>query len=485
MAVIGVDIGSQSVKAVRLDGTGEVLAVGTAPLTMAAPANGWAEQEPDHWIEAFTLAVRAVADPGVSTLAIAAQVDGVVPVDAALTALRPGIIWLDRRGTRELDAFVARLGADTVFERTGLNADASHSAPKMMWLRDTEPDVWRRTRWLLPVAGHLLGWLTGEVAQDPANASSTMLLDIATGAYADDLCAAAGIDPALLPPVRPATEVVGTLTARVAERLGLPPGCRVTVGTGDEHGACLAAGSVDPGVVVDVAGTAEAVGAASVEPLLDATRLVETHRHAAPDTYLVENPGFVAGGSTLWLATQVLGVPQGEVFALAERAPAASDGLVFVPALSGSTTPRWNSDLRASFSGLSMTHSQAHLSRAVLEGCAYGLRDIVDRLAAMGLADGEVRIVGGGGNSPLWNQIKADVLGRPVRRVRTEHATAVGAAMLAAVAAGEFADLTEAAKACVEVDPGLIEPDAARQQRYADGYAAYQRLFDGLEGALR
>lgn len=311
MAVIGIDIGSQSVKAVRLDGTGDVLAVATAPLTMSAPANGWAEQEPDHWIEAVTAAVRGVASRDVSTVAIAAQVDGVVAVDAGLTALRPGIIWLDRRGTRELDAFVATLSADTVFERTGLNADASHSAPKMMWLRDTEPDVWRRTRWLLPVAGHLLGWLTGEVAQDPANASSTMLLDIATGAYADDLCAAAGIDPTLLPPVRPATEVVGTLTARAAAALGLPAGCRVTVGTGDEHGACLAAGSVDPGVVVDVAGTAEAVGAASAEPLLDATRLVETHGHAAPDTYLVENPGFVAGGSTLWLAEQVLNRPQG------------------------------------------------------------------------------------------------------------------------------------------------------------------------------
>jgi xylulokinase len=277
--------------------------------------------------------------------------------------------------------------------------------------------------------------------------------------------------------------VVGPLRAEAAEELGLSPRCRVIVGTGDDHAAAVGAGALAPGVVVDITGTAEPVAVPSIDPVLDDERLVETHAHAVDDMLLVENPGFVSGGSTRWwAATQ--GVSQAELFALAELAPPGSEGALFLPTLSGSTAPRWNDRMRGCFAGLALNHEPAHLARAVLEGCAYSLRDIVDRFAALQLAGEEIRVVGGGARSRLWLQIKADVTGRPVRPVQGECATSSGAAMLAGVAAGSFADLAEAAAHSVRVAAEPIVPRRETAETYAGAYGAYRRIFDGIEGTL-
>ena len=217
--------------------------------------------------------------------------------------------------------------------------------------------------------------------------------------------------------------------------------------------------------------------------MLDDERLVETHAHAVDGMLLVENPGFVSGGSTQWwAATQ--GIPQGELFALAALAPPGSDGALFLPTLSGSTAPRWNDRMRGCFAGLALNHTPAHLARAVLEGCAYALRDIVDRFAALQIGGEEIRVVGGGARSPLWLQIKADVTGQPVRPVLGDCATSMGGAMLAGVAAGCFADLAEAADRAVQLAAEPIMPRASTAAVYEDAYRAYRRLFDGVEGAL-
>jgi xylulokinase len=489
--VLGLDVGSQSIKGCLLAPGGGVVAVARHGCAMRHPASGWAEQDPAAWRVGLAGVVRellarsGVAPAEVGCLGLACQVDGVVPVDPALRPLRDAVIWLDRRATAEAAALAGRVGERELFEITGLNCDASHTAPKIMWLREHEPATYRSTRWLLPVGSYLVGWLTGAVVVDPANASSTLVYDVAKGAWSEFLLEAAGIDPALLPEIRPATERAGGLTAEAAEQLGLPPGCAVVVGTGDDHSAALAAGLLRPGLVVDVTGTAEPVGAVAGELMLDEQRLVETHAHAVPGTLLVENPGFVSGGSTLWLAESVLRCRQVDVLALAGQAPAGADGVLFLPALSGATAPRWNDRMRGAFAGLAMNHGDTHLARAVLEGCAYALRDIVDRLAALGLARDEVRVVGGGARSPLWLQIKADVLNRPVRPVLAEEPTAVGAAMLAGVASGMFADLDDAVARTVAVAPEPVSPDPLRAQRYAECYAGYRRLYDGVEGSLR
>ena len=487
--VIGVDVGSQSVKALVVAEDGTQLAAASSPCEMIHPAPGWADQDAESWGRALAAAVRAarseagVGRDEITMIGIASQVDGLVAIDDGLRALRPAIIWLDRRATRQSDALAEAVGEAALVSVTGLNPDASHTAPKAMWLRDEEPDTYRAARWLAPVSGYLTGWLTGEVLADHAQASSTLLYDVHHRAWSDELVAKAGLDPDQLPAIRGAGDVIGRLRASVADELDLAPDCQVVVGTGDDHGATLGAGGVRPGIVVDVTGTAEPVTVPAAAAVLDDERLVETHAHAVDGLLLVENPGFVSGGSTQWWAA-IQGIPQGDIFALAEQSPPGSDGALFLPTLSGSTAPRWNDRMLGCFAGLALSHTPAHMARAVLEGCAYALRDIVDRFAALGLGDGEIRVVGGGARSQLWLQIKADVTGRPVRQVHGDHATCAGAAMLAAVAAGHFDDLEQAAGQYVQLADEPIAPREHAVVVYANAYRAYRALYDGVEGSL-
>lgn len=483
--VIGCDLGSQSVKAIVVDGDGRQAGVGSAPLDLVHEHPGWAGQDPHAWLSAIETAVRqARADAGVAAAAIdaigfASQVDGVVAVDGANRPVANAVIWMDRRATIETDELGERVGADRIFKLTGLNLDASHTAPKIAWLRRHERAAATAAAFLAPGA-FVVAHLTGERVVDHANASSTLLYDVSARDWSPELLAAADLEAALLGRVADSTAVAGTLRAEAAEALGLTPACRMVVGTGDEHGATLGAGVMDSTAICDITGTAEPVTTASDRPVFDDTRLVETHGHADPRAWLIENPGFVSGGSTRWLA-ELLETTQDQLPTMAERAPAGSDGVRFVPALSGAMTPRWNSYARGVFSGLALNHGRPHLARALFEGCCFALRDIVDRMAELGLASDELRVVGGGARSGFWLQMKADVTGRRVRRVETEEATAMGAAMIAAVAAGHVAGLDEAAAAMVSLSDRALEPEPALREVYDAAYREYRALFDAIE----
>ena len=294
---------------------------------------------------------------------------------------------------------------------------------------------------------------------------------------------ATGLDAARLGTIAPAADVVGALRDGPAAALGLTTATRVVVGTGDEHGASLGAGGIRPGIVIDITGTAEPVCVAATTPIIDETGLVETHAHADPRVWLVENPGFVSGGSVAWF-TDAMGnghaPAQLDAEAAAGTRPGA-DGVTFLPTLSGATAPRWNDLARGVYGGLSLNHGRAHLYRALLEGCTFALRDIVDRLDAMGLAGDEIRVVGGGARSPLWLQMKADVTGRTVRVMASDESTALGAAMLAGVGAGTFAGLDEAVESVGRPGAGAYEPDPDTAQAYDDAYGRYRALFDAVE----
>src|SRR5450432_1341436 len=488
--LIGADIGSQSVKAVLLDPDGRTVGTAGHSYAMSHPASGWAEQDPGDWTRGLTAAVRQlmaghqVQPAQVTHLGLASQVDGVAAVDAQLRPLRPAIIWLDRRATRQAAALASRVGADHIFATTGLNADASHVAPKLMWLRDHEPAMFAQARSFPPVGGYVLGWLTGVLAQDHANASSTLLYDVRAGDWDAGLLEAAGLDPAQLAGIAPSGQVAGTLTAAAAAELGLTTGCAVVTGTGDEHAACVGAGAITPGLVADVTGTAEPVAVTAPSAVFDSERVVETHAHAITGLLLVENPGFVSGGCTLWCAEALLGIDQAGLFALAARAPSGAGGVLFLPAISGATVPRWNDRMRGVFGGLAMNHDRSHLARAVLEGCAFALRDVLGRLDALGLGGPEIRVVGGGARSELWLQIKADVTGRTVQPVLCAEPTALGAAILAGLAAGTFTGATDAVARTVAVAPRSYQPDEQAKMVYDERYAQYRALYDGAEGAL-
>jgi xylulokinase len=488
--LIGADIGSQSVKAVLLDPDGRTLGSAGHGFAMSHPASGWAEQDPADWTRGLAMAVRQllashrIRPAQVTHLGLASQVDGVVAVDGKLRPLRPAIIWLDRRAVGQAAALAGQLGAGRIFATTGLNADASHVAPKLMWLRDNEPATYAGARSFPPVGGYLLGWLTGVLAQDHANASSTLLYDVRTGGWDDAMLTASGIDPALLAEIRPSAQVAGTLTAAAAAELGLTTDCAVVTGTGDEHAACVGAGAITPGLVADVTGTAEPVAVTAPGAVFDTERVVETHAHAITGLLLVENPGFVSGGSTLWCAQAILGTDQAGLFAQAAQAPAGADGVLFLPTISGATVPRWNDRMRGVFAGLGMNHGHSHLARAVLEGCAFALNDVLGRLDALGLGGREIRVVGGGARSGLWLQIKADVTGRTIQPVLAGEPTALGAAVLAGLAAGTFTAAADAVARTVQVTPRAYHPDDRARAVYAERYAQYRALYDGAEKAL-
>jgi len=484
--VIGCDIGTQSCKGLAIDQSGTVVARASETYGVTYPQPGWAQQDPRDWELALGRVIGSLAASvgreRVAAVGIAGQVDGILPVDRDTLAIGPALIWMDRRATAEAADLALRFDPAAVHARTGGNIDASHGGPKIAWLRAQERAGVAPVAdaYLMPVS-FAVARLTGARVIDPSSASTTLLWDLHTADWAPDLMAAIGAAPGDLGAVLPAASIAGSVRPDIATRLGLGPRVPVVVGTGDEHAACLGAGATEPGVVCDITGTAEPVAAAARSALVDPSRALETHPHPAPDRWILENPGFVSGGSTRWLADSILGIPEAQLFALAAQAPVGSDGLVFVPALGGAVTPRWNDRARGTFHGLRLGHDRRHLCRAVLEGCAFALRDIVDGLDALGLAGERIRVLGGGARDPLWMSIKSDVTGRVVERLAEPEATAFGAALLAATGIGWYPDAATAAAQTARLLPQVDEPDAGHHAVYVDAYDRYRRIYDALE----
>jgi xylulokinase len=329
-------------------------------------------------------------------------------------------------------------------------------------------------------------------AVDPSNASSMALLDPRTKTWSPEVLDAAGIDPTMLPELGDATKAVGTVTTAFAEASGLAPDTVVAIGCGDEMAATLGAGVFEPGEVCDVVGTAEPVCAASAEPREDPTMLVECHPHADPDAWLLENPGFVSGGNLRWWRDQFApeerqheaegrGDAYDELSEEASRIPPGSDGVVFLPAMQGAMAPEWNGAARGVFFGLTLAHTRDHMTRAILEGSAFGLRDILEAMKNAGLEVRRLTIVGGGAKGPLWRQIKADVTGLPVRVPESVETTATGAAILAAVGSGVHATVSDAVKAFVAFRPEEHEPDPTARDAYDEAYARYREVYFALK----
>ncbi len=483
MLVAGIDLGTQSLKAVVCDAGLAVRGQHAVAYATQYPQPDRAEQDPRIWEAALGPAIagalaQAGAAPGaIAAIAIAGQLDGCIAVDAQGRPLHPALIWQDRRAVTES----ARADARLVFALTGQVADASHMAPKVAWLRRACPGA---ARFHQPVS-YLVERLTGVAAIDPALASTTMLFELVASRWAPALLEAFEVAPGELPGVRPACEVAGALTAEGARLTGLPAGTRVAVGTGDDFAAPLGAGVVAPGPIVCAIGTAEVVGAVTAAPVLDraAEPMVETHAYPT-GAFFIENPGWMSGGAVRWAARMLGLAGDAELDALAQAAPCGAGGVTFVPALAGAMTPVWRPHARGTLHGLAAGHDRAHLARAVLEGLAFAARDVAVRLGQLGLPAREVLLLGGGARSPVWAQIRADVLGLPHRVAARTDATPLGAAMIAAVAAGLAPDLAALA-ALAPPPPATFVPDPAAAEPAAAAYGRYQRLVEQLAPLAR
>ena len=496
--VIGCDVGSQGTNCALYSADGTLVASSYQAYDLSFPFPGAAEQDPDLWPAAVAAGVRELLDElpegasAVKGLSFGSQLDGMVVCGNDARPLRPAMIWMDRRAERQAAAVAEKMSPADFYRRVGANLDSSHAVFKALWVRDEEPELWAMAATLMSPGTFVLKEIAGQVAVDYSNASSLALLDPRSRKWSPEVLAVVDLPETMLPEVAAATEPISTITTAFSEATGLDPGTVVTVGCGDEMAATLGAGVFEPGEVCDVVGTAEPVCAASSEPREDPTMLVECHPHADPDAWLLENPGFVSGGNLRWWRDQFAPIERGaeaeglgDAYDLlskeAERIPPGAEGLVFLPCMQGAMAPEWNGAARGVFYGLTLAHSRAHMTRAILEGSAFALRDIVEAMVNAGLDVRRLTIVGGGAKGPLWRQIKADVTGLPVRVPTSVETTATGAAILAAVGAGIHPSVGAAVEAFVSYRPEEHQPDPGVREAYDEAYVRYRKVYASLK----
>jgi xylulokinase len=495
--VIGCDVGSQGTNCALYSADGTLVASSYQTYDLSFPFPGAAEQDPDLWSAAVIAGVREVLEQvpegpsAVKGLSFGSQLDGMVVCDEDARPLRPAMIWMDRRAEKQAAAVAERMPPETFYKLVGANLDSSHAVFKALWVRDEEPEIWSDAAILMSPGTYVLRGVAGAVAVDPSNASSLALLDPRTRRWSSEVLSVVDLSERLLPEVVDAPNPISTVTASFAEATGLDARTIVAVGCGDEMAATLGAGVFEPGEVCDVVGTAEPVCAASSEPREDPTMLVECHPHADPDAWLLENPGFVSGGNLRWWRDQFAPIERGaeaeglgDAYDLlskeAERVPPGAEGLVFLPCMQGAMAPEWNGAARGVFFGLTLAHSRAHMTRAILEGSAFALRDIVEAMVIAGLDVRRLTIVGGGAKGPLWRQIKADVTGLPVRVPTSVETTATGAAILASVACELHGSVADAVSAFVAYRPEQHEPDQVTRDAYDQAYRRYRGVYAAL-----
>jgi xylulokinase len=496
--VIGCDVGSQGTNVALYSADGMLVSSSYRAYDLSFPFPGAAEQDANAWSPAIVAGVREVlaqvpeGPSAVKGISFGSQLDGMVVCDSHGRALRPAMIWMDRRAEVQAARVAERISPEDFYRAVGANLDSSHAIFKALWVRDEEPEVWADAAWLMSPGAYVLREVAGAVAVDYSNASSLALLDPRSRKWSSEALAAVDVPESMLPELGAGTDPIGTVTIAFAEESGLDPSTVVATGCGDEMAATLGAGVFAPGEVCDVVGTAEPVCAASAKPREDPTMLVECHPHADPDAWLLENPGFVSGGNLRWWRDQFSPIERGaeaeglgDAYDLlsreAERIAPGAEGLVFLPAMQGAMAPEWNGAARGVFFGLTLAHTRAHMTRAVLEGSAFGLRDIVEAMRGAGLDVRRLTIVGGGAKGPLWRQIKADVTGLPVRVPVSVETTATGAAILAAVASGVHRRVSDAVEAFVAFRPDQHEPDPERRDVYDEAYRRYRDVYFALK----
>ena len=466
--LVGLDVGTTGVKALALSPEGEVLARAEEEYDLSTPRPGWAEQDPEDWWRA---AERALATLGAesTSIGLSGQMHGLVVLDEQARVLRPAILWNDQRTELECAEIEERIGLARLVQLTGNRALTGFTAPKLLWLRRHEPDVFGRIAHVLLPKDYVRLRLTAERATDVADASGTLLFDVANRRWSDELLEELDLDPAWLPRALESPVVSGQTGA------GVP----VAAGAGDQAAAALGVGVDRPGPLSLVLGTSGVVFAALPGYAADAQARVHAFCHAVPGAWQAMGVMLSAGGSLRWFRDLLGTDGYGELTAAAERWPPGAEGLMFLPYLAGERTPHADPHARGALTGLALRHDRGAVTRAVLEGVAYGLRDSLELLRDLGVEPTVGRVSGGGGRSELWLRIVASVLDLPLERTAADEGSAYGAALLGGVAAAVFRDVHEAVAACVRVRE-TVEPDAKWRPAYEHGYERFRQLYPVL-----
>jgi xylulokinase len=484
--VLGIDCSTTATKAVVVRADGTVAGVGVGEYGFEAPNPGWSEQSPHLWWTATQQAVGDALDAAgadgsaVRAVGLTGQMHGSVLLDAAGDVVRPALLWNDQRTAAECDEIRERVGAARLIELTGNDALTGFTAPKLLWVRRHEPAAWARVAHVLLPKDYVRYRLTGAMATDVADASGTLLLHVARRRWSGEVLADLDLDPVMLPELFEGPSVTGVVSDEAAARTGLAPGTPVVAGGGDQAANAVGVGAISDEVGALSLGTSGVVFVPTSRPVVEVAGRAHSFCHAVPDTWHVMGVMLSAAGSLRWYRdTLAPGIDFGALAAEAAPVAPGADGLRFLPYLTGERTPHPDPNARGAFVGLTVRHTRAHLTRAVLEGVAFGLRDGLELMRDAGVTmPGEFRASGGGTKSPLWRQIVADVLDVPVVTVGTAEGAAFGAAVLAAVGAGWFASVADAETTLVS---SAERTEPRRPDDYAAAYATYRSLYPALQ----
>ncbi len=485
---LGIDISTTGAKALLMDATGAVVTTATTALPLSTPKPLWSEQDPHDWWNGIVASIRqALAQAGatgddVTAIGLTGQMHGLTLLDKNGDVLRPAILWNDQRTGAQCDEIRARVGKARFIQITGNDALTGFTAPKILWVRENEPEVYAKGAHVLLPKDYVRYKLTGDYATDKAGAAGTILFDVKARDWSPEVLEKLDIPAEWMPKTHEGPEVTGVISAEAAALTGLKAGTPVVGGGGDQAAGAVGVGAVESGIVGLVLGTSGVVFASTDAPYIEKDGLLHAFCHAVPGAWHLMGVMLSAAGSLQWHRdTLAPGVGFDDLLAPAADVPAGAEGLFFLPYLTGERTPYPDPLARAGFIGLTLRHALPHLTRAVLEGVAFGLRDSMELVKGAGLgAIKQIRVSGGGAKSPLWRQILADVIGSELVTVNTTEGGAFGAALLAAVGAGVWKTVPEACRATIKV-VSATSPQPAQVKVYNDLYPLYRGLYPALK----
>jgi xylulokinase len=485
---LGIDIGTGSSRALLVDERGAVRASCSAPhedMRMERPL--WAEQRPENWWDAAVKAIRgALAQAGVSGSAVkgvglSGQMHGLVILDAAGAVIRPSLIWCDQRSQPQVDAVNAKIGRANVLKFIANPVLTGFTLPKLLWVRDNEPQNFERVRKVLLPKDYVRYRLTGEFASEVSDASGTAMFDVVRRRWSFDMMDGLGLDRSILPACYESSEVSGRIAASVAELTGLAAGTPVVGGGGDQASSAVGNGIVEEGVVSCTLGTSGVVFAHMEKVAYDPAGRVHTFCHAVRDKWHVMGVTQGAGLSLQWFRNQLApGTPYDALTAEAALAPAGAQGLFWLPYLMGERTPHLDATARGGWIGLTNSHRRADLIRAVIEGVSYSQLDCLEIIESLGVPVNSVRVSGGGAQSPFWRGLLASILAKRVVTLETQEGSAYGAALLALAGTGEYTSVPEVCRAAIR-ETESVSPNAADAAFYAKAHRLYQALYPALK----
>ena len=502
--LIGLDIGTSGVKAIIIDARGKVKATASQEYPMSTPHALWAEQDPNEWWKATARVLRQVAKRAdvkfadVKAIGLTGQMHGLVLLDNAGKVLRPCIMWNDQRTADQCQAITTRIGAQQLLEITGNPVLPGFTAPKILWVREHEPQVYKHASRILLPKDYIRYRLSGEYITEVSDASGTSLLDVKKREWSSEILRALEIPAEWMPAIVESPEQAGSVNRIAARETGLKEGTLIVGGGGDQAAGAVGSGIVREGIISVTIGTSGVVFAHSEHYRVEPQGRLHAFCHAVSGTWHLMGVTLSAGGSLRWfrdafcqeekhVAKITRRDPYEVMMAEAAKCPAGSEGLLFLPYLSGERTPYPDPYARGAFLGLTLRHSKAHMIRSVLEGVAFSLRDCLELMKAMGIPVSDVRVSGGGARSKFWRQILADVMDTGLTTVTTTEGASYGAALLASVGSGVFGSVAEACDKTVRpVSTTNPRSDRAKYQDhyqiYKEAYSKNRSLFHSLSG---